>query len=851
MPIRWPIVRPLLAGLLLALAWAPAFAQDTPAPQAARSATPPPPVALEEEFLELRVTHNRGSAFHRVMMDRDERPYLELVASLEEWLEMAADCNPETRHCQVLMPTTGKIFWIDGRSGQMGENGSPPRELDPAALVLHEGALWLRYDAWSAWMPMTTAWHKVTYTLEFRPRFPLLSEVKHQRELARSRMQAENQRRARLAALPLTQPEWNGRTELRYQARWDRSPDGKHTRYLAADLGSDLWGGTALVGAHYLDAPAGVEQAKVNFWRYRRLHNQIPNLPEFYLMEVGDTRFNSMTLMSALSLDNGLRVDHKRQSRGAGRFELRDRTQPGTEIDVYRNGFLEESLVAGADGTYELAERLVAGGDSFTLRFYFPDGSTDLETIRIAWDNAAILDAGETDWRTASGETPLGGFAHAGLRYGFHRTFSAGLHVLHLPTHPGSQNAPGLMADLAWRPFYGLTILSDTLASARGMDHGMSADLSAIKANTLRLTGRWLDDSSPLIGLTGQEAIGTRLWRAEHSLRISRISWRSRYSDTSLDRSVDSRLDLNAHRRFTLFGETAVTGLGTARTHSSGTGIIFSPGPEMRADVQRRWQPTGGLWRATFRLQGRWEDPMDATATLDLPDGGSVQWNGVLNWRWKRRFHIGVTGSNDGVGIRLTWLDVLSPQPGPERWDEFGTGTMSGAVYIPPTPGADPQPMPGAVVRVGRHRVVTGEDGRYVVHGIVPDERMYITVENSSLDATMVAATDALAVRFRPGTHLDYSPLLSWTAGVDGFLQRPGGVPQGLAVVALRASDRSVVSEGRVESDGFFLLEGLTSGRFILEITGTDAPPPPLELNLEPGTDWVSNLVWPWPASGN
>ncbi|MDH4228998.1 MAG: hypothetical protein OEW11_04515 [Nitrospirota bacterium] len=820
----------------------------TPPPSASRPSAAPSTtdLQLQEGFVELRITEERGSAFYRVMVDEHENPFLDVEEVLGTWFEARTDCQQERRYCQATLPGGARTFWIDATSAQMGENGFTPTPIAPGALVTIEGRLWLRHDAWSAWLPVTTGWHLVSYILEMRPRFALLSDLRHQRDLALERQQEEQARVRRLENLPLTEPD-RGRAEGRYRVQLERAPGGKQTRSVDVDAEADVARGTALVGANYFHR-AQDEDARLNFWRYRRLYNSGPHLPDFYLLEVGDTRFDAMTLLSAVSLDSGVRIDRTYRDRGAGRFELRDRTQPGTQVDLYRNGFLEENLVVAADGTFEVTERLASGGDRFVLEFFFPDGSRDTRVITISWDHAALLDKGEVDWRTAAGETSVGGFAHAGVRYGFLPSLSGGLHALVLPDSQGSDNASGVLADFAWRPFYGLTILSDTLMSARGVDQGVSADFSSIPANTLRLTGRWLDDSSLVRGMPGQESIGTRLWRVEHNLRYRRLSLQDRYSDSSLSRDLDSRLDMHLFRQAGLFGETHRNGIGAIERRTDAAGVVITPRPALVGEGRRTWSSLGNDWRASLRVQGNWDTRWDAAMQVTVPDQGKTSWFALLNWRYRHNFHIGLTGSDSGAGFRLTWLDVVAPRPGPDRWDQFGTGTLSGTVYAPPTPGAQPQVVGGVTVRSGSLRAVSADDGSFVIRGIPADERTYITVDAATLDATVAPAEEGRAVRFRPGTRIDYNPVLSWTAGVDGFLRHKDAIPDGVHVVATRATDGVTVADVVVEPDGFFLIEGLTSGRFVLTVTGTDTPPSPMALDIPAGTDWIGGLTLDWPA---
>jgi len=127
-------------------------------------------------------------------------------------------------------------------------------------------------------------------------------------------------------------------------------------------------------------------------------------------------------------------------------------------------------------------------------------------------------------------------------------------------------------------------------------------------------------------------------------------------------------------------------------------------------------------------------------------------------------------------------------------------------------------------------------------------------------------------VYFRAGTHIELNPRLVRRVGIDGYLEdrssisgsnfiklyrsflkltrkmseqkRNGGlIPPNVHIEVIRLPDRQMVARTPVESDGFFVLEGLVPGSFLLRTTGFENPPPPYRLDISQEQTWISNLV--------
>lgn len=800
-------------------------------------------VDLQESFIEIRVTNTRGDSFYRVMVDENEDPYLDVGESLGMWLDMPPECDYEREYCQAVMQPKGTLYWIDGVEMQIGDAENGVRAIPENALAFREGHLWLRYDVWEKWFPLTANWSLTYYTLGFRPHFPLLADLRKQRERARQAAEAERLRRERLAKVPARLPD-SGPPEGRYRIDLERDPDANKTATLSYDLAADIHEGTALVGGQMAESDLG-DYSRLNFWRYRQLRQ-----PHYYQLEVGDTRSDVETLMGAFNLENGVRIDRLQRHKGAGIFEYRDRTQPGTEIDFYHNGFLVDTYIAGPDGTFEIPETFVSGGDRVVLRYYFPDGAEDRRIIRITYDNARILPAGVWDGQVLAGETDPGGFARAAWRYGMRENLSGGVALLQFPKAGETGGEAGYMVDLAWRPFHGLTLLTDQLLTSAGHDYEFSADITGGDRHIFQLELRHLANGSPLMNLPGQRDVTNDLIRLRHIYRRSRLAWRAELSDTEIDQQFTHRADLRILRRLSVYDQGTIYSGGPNDNLDTNTiGFSFGLTHNMLLEGGRTFTEPQDSWTARFRVQGgHGYDRWDANVGVTQIGSADPEANAALTWRITPRFNVSANGNDNGVTVRLSWLDIIAAKPGPTRWDEFGSGTLYGNVSAPALEGEEPFPLEGVRVRVGNRTTTTDADGNYQVTGIAADQRMNITIDRNSLDATMAPVGDGQPIIFRPGTRLKFDPPVTWTAGLDGFVLTKDGepVPRGTEIQVLHLTDDQVIARAEVEEDGFFLIEGLTPGTYRLALSGVEAPPLPRIFRLPAGTDWLSGVTVDW-----
>jgi hypothetical protein len=163
----------------------------------------------------------------------------------------------------------------------------------------------------------------------------------------------------------------------------------------------------------------------------------------------------------------------------------------------------------------------------------------------------------------------------------------------------------------------------------------------------------------------------------------------------------------------------------------------------------------------------------------------------------------------------------------------------------PATEEKAPEPVPDAKITIGNTTATTDENGHYLITGLQTESKTMAQVDPTSLDTTMTPERDFDILYFRKGTHIDWAPKLVSTVGIDGYIITDKNLPEGTKIRAVRMSDYSIVSKCDMEPDDYsFILEHLSSGKYMLYLDGADVQYKPYELYLKGTDEWISNIKW-------
>ncbi len=836
---------------------------------------------LNEGFIKLHTGRKRTVSFYRVMLDSKEQPYLDIEELLMKQLDLMPGCRIEQHYCQTRLHVLNRSFWIDGKKLKSGNSGSGmvAHDLPANILIKKEHKLWLRFDYWEKWLPVETTWDMMNFQLNLIPSFPLLDEMAKKRQQSRMAAYRHQEKIEELNQEPAIVPKAAFRPELRYRLNHSRHFNKyDHETSLSTDFNADLWQGTFQISENLVFSQSSEDEAvrSFSFWHYKRYNNQV-----FKRFEIGHLYLESTPLIPSMLIANGLLLNRLGQKTGSDNLGLKGITIPGTEVDLYFNGFLMASTVVGENGSYLFQDHLVPGGELVRLQFYFPDGSSEEKSFLIAPDKGRVIPAHEWDMQLSSGELENQQISHLDLSFGLRENFSLGIQAYKLLDGKTEKDISGLF--FAWRPFFGMYLLGEHLAYKESKDYGLNLDITWLNPHIFKIETRYLDAESPLRSLYADERKTTAYHSIHHSLGIGQWLWLAEYVETKELRK------LNLNLRYTILPTLAVF-LNPEYTSTTSDSIEsnYEIGGEVTSEhhnlrLQHFLGETGKRWILGYRYSGKkasnWDVYVSLTQSQEevlLDDQNQPTKEGItiqagISWRPFQGVRTGVV-YQDAASAWGAWSDIIANDPGPASWDEFGTGTLSGKVISPPISGKKGVPLRGVVISAGSLKGITDKNGEYIITGLPVEQRLEVTVDSSTLDIGLMPAKENNVVFFRAGTHIELNPVIERKVGIDGYLEdsfsfdgksftrlyrdfltltkkmksrsdQEGIIPANVYIEAVQLPDKKIVARGAVESDGFFVLEGLAPGSFFLQTKGLDNPPPPFLLEISKDQSWISNLI--------
>ncbi|MCX6112718.1 MAG: hypothetical protein NTY22_05485 [Proteobacteria bacterium] len=795
---------------------------------------------LNEAFIMITVTSDRGSSFYKVMTDRSERPYLNIKDLMEQYLDFTSvSCDPVGKHCQGTMQPSRNIFWINGKQSEYGdaEQGPGGEKIPEGAFVVQDGSCWLRYDIWQKWLPLTATWDYHAYYLSVIPEFKLLSERKKMREREIELSAAATREKDAIQNSAAIKPDDIFRPELKYHSSLRKYPQQDVGWDFNYDANIDILRGTFQTGGPVTYDKIPGWNAGRPYWVYR-LRDQ----GWFYLMEVGDTYFEeSNLLLPNISGNNGFRFDSREMTYGAGRISVNGRAQQNTVVDLYRDGFYLNTVTTGTDGRYVFDDIVVNSSSRLVAKLYFPDGSEELREIVLSDDNGMILPAGVLQERVFTAETVYGRMNYAALRYGLFDNVTIGAE----PMFFANSKNPSFMADLAMRPMADTVFLGQGMFTGKNIDRAFRVNTTLLYPNYFEVEHRFFSNNTPAF-LRNIRILG-EYWAGRHSLSIGRFQFIDEYEQYKgmRDASVEIIYTFNRYLK-PFFNYGAFFPQGLSRYNVIKVGFDVMPTDHSVLEISRTWMTPIPINLITFFVRniinvGGW----DIGITWNIPDRLIKSYlTADVMYRITKNLSLGVLSNDQYLGFRVNWDGIISQTPGPETWSDFAMGTLSGKITSPKTTDAEPYPVQNANIVIGSKLATTDENGNFNISGITPYQKLIAKVDPITLDASVAPEKEFDVIYFRPGTQITWMPKLLWTAGIDGTIEGLDTIPPDLVVEAIKLPDNRLISKGKVESDGFFIVEKLTQGRYRLKLKGLKEEVRSIEVEIPENTNWLSGIKW-------
>lgn len=801
----------------------------------------------------LWINSKHQSEFYSVLVNEHQQPYLNINNILTAWFGLKATCDVATLSCQGFMPPDATPFSINGKNHLM-HYGKKIEYIPDHSLVKKDGKLWLNYQAFAKWLPITAVWSLQHYYLQFSPQYPLPEDILANRKRQIRLQQQQAQLKKNLQQQKALTPQAAISAEARYRLNWQPSFSnwGKVGASSAMDI--DIGRGTFYASGNVGYDPADSSDQSV-YWNYT-LHRP----GSFYQLRFGDTTVNSTLLIPYLSLQNGIDFSRLKPAQGGGGgFEYVGHTMPWTNVDIYRNGTLISTQTAKSDGSYRIDAPQALGGDIFTIVMFYKDGERKSKQIKVADDYGLLLE--KNNWNVTLDTGQLLNhhwFTHVAYRYGVSNDLSIGAHALLIPSLNHKQTVAGMM-DLAWRPKSWLDFLAEDMQDDQGNDYDVIADMSYFKKHTLRLEVKNINPDSPVAALNDESnnLLSSVLERNDqHSVALKDIwdvsTWRvtTGLLHDAFESSITEQADGQMNSRWSA---VLNAGLDVSRydgnENSSYASAVFDYqlNTIQLLEFGHAWfSDADGESSITYRYQGYQSHRLQASLGAQISNHGDITLNGSLSWRLKRHWLLTANIDDDSVNGVISYEGLVSKGANYRNYDDFGTGSVAGYVMAPPShPGDKPTPIVGATVQVDNALATTDKYGFYFVPDVVVNTRVSAHIDTNTINANLIPRRKAVVMDLRPGTIVYYNPQLVWAGGIDGQVMSPVRIPKGTEVLAERCHDHNlVVAHADVEDDGFFVFNRLAIGHYCLHLkdsTATMAAAKPVD--IKPPQDWASGVI--------
>jgi hypothetical protein len=801
--------------------------------------------------------------FYPILINQQDQPYIDVPGLFSQIFDYNVDCTNFNQCSIVSKPADWKmVFSLENHNVTVTHKGETKiYPLGSQMLIQQNGKLWLRYDQFDTFLPNKSRWDVKTSQLNIQTELPVL-------EILIQRRKATNQK---ILALQ-KQREWEAEQNAKVNPITPKSPIDGALMYQLNDNEAISGGNTSSRQAQFmgvadvlqgtLAASGSVNQPKNGPFPYSWNYT-LSKPPYFKNLQVGDTNANNTPFLGSYSLTNGISFDKMQAQNAYLQFVYYGQAMPGTEIDVWRNdNYLVGIYYADDSGKFTITDPQAVPGDVYTLKYYYNDGKEQVDTVRFAPDKGNLLKEGDFDTDINYGRLDQGTqfMGHAGeslLRYGVAPGVTVGLgtYWMNFGNDFYNQNLNQLnqqnyvihYADLAWQAFDSLNLQIDKMLNTSG--YALKATSNYFQNNVLEVQYRELGQDSPLLlmpsSLTNSTAY--KMLEVKNSFTLGRWRWVNDYWNTNLNQELNS--SLNAYFNKWLAPNLVVdfnkpTGSNTAITTQLNNTFMISS----NATMQMGWswaQGGGSSQSAQLTYNGGTQQNYSVGVGL-THSPGSMQPNMNINWRVTKNWNLSLSYVNSGLLFTVGFTDAIALFKSPQLPGQYAAGSVSGIVMSPKIPGQTQYPLEGVKVVVGGNSSITDKHGNYAISGIQTGQTQYLSIDPESLDVSMVPEQDKVPLFFRPGTHIEYNPIIVANIGIDGYVLSSEVIPEDAQIVAIRQDKSGFEVAGAVEDDGFFSLEKLTPGKYLLTLKGVSNPPAGVPLDIPENKTWISNLRIEW-----
>ncbi len=719
----------------------------------------------------------------------------------------------------------------------------------------HNGDVYVDAALLQTWLPLGLKTDFKLMTLDIVPRERLPFQEKLERERRRKGLEQGSSKTAvpeklKRVDVPYEAAGWPV-TDLTFNNNYDSKSDNWQKAYSLYSVGDFGFLTSRLYAAGDLNNNA-LSALRLSFGRddYEKKLLGPLHASSF---RFGDINSVALSQVATPTLGSGFTVTNRALDR-PDNFDFTSFTgdsQPGWDVELYRNDALIDAQTVGTDGRYAFRNvPILFGNNQFRLTFYGPQGQVE-EITKTYNAEASLLEKGEVNYNLSTGrknesvfgispETPPTGFSTVGeMEYGLTRNMTLTAGAAQLPLLDGDHTyaTTGLRASL----------LSSVLASLDGAydisdsSYSLRASASTMVLDTVisarqRVASEFLseEDATLASAISRQTLLRAdrQFGRVSASLSYDNRDYESGRSEqiwtNQLSGAVFDTLNLTNtinynHDNLGLDQMTGnFFGRGYWNQNLLGAQLDYDLKPEreprhLKLSLQTPFTPTfTNLIEFNTDLQGAKKKDLANTATFDIG-----------------RFKLSLTGRADDDGEFFGGLTVntsFGRVPESKKWF-FSSMSMAenGTVAVYPftdknyNQRRDPGETPpeGTNVKVGSQTLKLGKKGSVIASQLPVNQPVRISIDPANQEASPLWTTgvDAYTVVPRAGKVASIDFPVFEASQVDGTVQAPEGMsPQGLIVELIDAEGQAIRST-RAVFDGYYLIEGIMPGNYKLRIS--------------------------------
>lgn len=781
---------------------------------------------LELGYIQLNIKNLYIDSFFPVISDQNEQIFLPL-SSLFRALELTS-FHWEEGLLSGVIQTHGQDFIFNLETGQV-RSGEESFILSPDQYFLLDDEVYVDYQILSSWLPISCNWDPFRYEIFIYPEFKLVSEILQERQEIRDRLlgsetvKPENVRQVNSTFF--TPGIFTYQLGVTYPSSGEMIPN--------LSVG---YRGRLFYGDYYGQIEFNPEEK----FKLKTSHLKYYDLPGGKEVILGDNLLFFSRLLNKTSLIKGLSLASPEQQYNYGLTSLTGFVPPGSDVELYYRGRLIDYQKT-SDGIYRFQNISVEGPSNlYEIWVYPPDGRIYSEKKQVL-SQKNLLAPQAYDYSGGFGQSSQGFLATGQLYYGLTQrlTMGGGLTVIERADQLEKYLGGEILTQL--RP--------NTLLSLEGqldierMGLGYLAEVTNVHKDLLtKVKYKGYFQSTP--PLREQLIFDDQLLSLTNEVTLE---MEKRFADRSL----------GLRYRFADFSGNWVQQLET-RYHQQ-----LSRWALLNLENRLTFLPSGideDLFQATLVYSGWSHLDLKTDAKLSINRSGIDYYNLYFNLQEKKRlkkrlnYALGVLLSDHQLDVLLEVeyqitdgligkgffnrrgfsLAVSFQETRVAEWPfqkitngSLDTGMISGRVFLDQNNNGSwdlgELVFPQVKILVdGHQQVITDEQGEYFLLDLDADQKLRISLDLKTLDALYLPKEKAIWAQVKPGTELVVDIPVVTCSGISGYIlgteKQLRSLREDNLAVILTTLDGQEIARSYPEWDGFFILEQIQPGDYLLQV---------------------------------